>query len=51
MWGLISIFNSNASTQFAESSVIRIDGNAILLILSVAAIVFGIVLLTKHPNK
>lgn len=51
MWGLISIFNSSASTQFAESSVIRIDGNAILLILSVAAIVFGIVLLTKHPNK
>lgn len=53
IWGLISIFNSNASNQLAESSMIRIDGNAIMHIFSVIAIAIalGIVLLTKRSNK
>lgn len=49
--GLLSIVNSNASNQLAESSVIHIDGNGIFFILSLVAILAGAVLLVKNTKK
>lgn len=51
MWGLISILNPAASNQMSESSVIRIDGNGIFLLLCITAIVVGAVLLLKNTTK
>lgn len=50
-WGLLSIFNPSISNQISESSVIRIDGNGILLIICIVAIVAGAVLLLKNAKK
>lgn len=50
-WGLLSIFNPTASNQLSESSMIQIDGNGILLILCIVAIVVGAYLLLKNTNK
>lgn len=51
LWGLFSIFNSNASNQLSESSMIQIDGNGIFLILCIVAIVVGAYLLLKNTTK
>lgn len=51
LWGLLSIFNPTASNQLSESSMIQIDGNGILLILCIVAIVVGAYLLLKNTNK
>ena len=51
LWGLLSIFNPIASNQLSESSMIQIDGNGILLILCIVAIVVGAYLLLKNTNK
>lgn len=51
MWGLLSILNPAASNQMSESSVIRIDGNGIFLLLCITAIVVGAVLLLKNTTK
>ena len=51
LWGLLSIFNPTASNQLSESSMTQIDGNGILLILCIVAIVVGAYLLLKNTNK
>lgn len=51
VFGLILILIPDVSDNISESSVIHIDGNGILLILCIAAIVFGAVLLLKNTNK
>lgn len=51
IWGLLSIFNSAVSNQISESSMITIDGNGILLILCIVAIVVGAGLLLKGSKK
>ena len=45
LWGLISIFNHTVSAQISESSMINIDGNGMLLIACVVAIIIGAVVL------
>lgn len=45
LWGLISIFNPTVSAQISESSMINIDGNGMLLIACVVAIIIGAVVL------
>ena len=47
VWGLISILLPSTSNQISESSMITIDGNGIILIISLAAIIVGAVLLLK----
>lgn len=51
LWGLLSIFNPTVSNQLSESSMIQIDGNGILLIICIVAIVVGAYLLLKNTNK
>ena len=51
IWGLLSIFSSEASDQISDSSMITIDGNGIFLILCVVAIVVGAGLLLKSKKK
>ena len=51
IWGLLSIFNPEASDQMSESSMITIDGNGIFLILCVVAIIVGAGLLLKSKKK
>lgn len=51
VWGMLSIFNPNASAQLSESSMIQIDGNGIFLILCIVAIVVGAVLLLNNTKK
>lgn len=51
VWGMLSIFNPNASSQLSESSMIQIDGNGIFLILCIVAIVVGAVLLLNYTKK
>lgn len=45
LWGLISVFNPTVSAQISESSMINIDGNGMLLIACVIAIIIGAVIL------
>lgn len=45
LWGLISIFHPTVSAQISESSMINIDGNGMLLIACVIAIIIGAVVL------
>ncbi|WP_341479902.1 helix-turn-helix transcriptional regulator [Anaerofilum hominis] len=45
LWGLISIFHPTVSAQISESSMINIDGNGMLLIACVVAIIIGAVVL------
>lgn len=45
LWGLISIFSPTVSAQISESSMINIDGNGMLLIACVVAIMIGAVVL------
>ncbi len=51
VWGLLSVLKPDASTQLSESSVIRIDGNGIFLIICVAAIVVGAFFLMNSAKK
>lgn len=51
VWGLLSMFNPEASRQLRESSLITIDGNGIFLILCAASIVFGAALILKDRSK
>lgn len=52
VWGLLSLFSPATSEQISESSVIRIDGNGIFLILCAAVVVVGAVLsLRKNAEK
>ena len=47
LWGLVSIFNPTVSNQISESSMIQIDGNGLLLIGCVAAVITGVIILLK----
>ena len=51
LWGLISIFSPTVSDRMSESSMITIDGNGILLMVCVAAVVAGAGLLLKNKQK
>ena len=51
VWGLLSILRPETAEQLAESSVIRIDGRGILLLLCVALMLTGAVLLLKNTSK
>ena len=51
VWGLLSILRPETAEQLAESSVIRIDGRGILLLLCVALMLTGTVLLLKNTSK
>lgn len=50
-WGLISVFSPSAADKIETSSVIRIDGNGIVLIAAMAAVVFGAILLLNNTKK
>ncbi len=49
--GILSILNPMVSDQIGQSSMIRIDGNGIFLLLCIAAIVIGAVLIIKDIAK
>ena len=51
MWGVLSVFNPDASNQISESSTIKIDGNGIFLIICLVAIISGAVLLLKNSMR
>ncbi len=51
VWGIVTLLNPDASEKIGESSVVRIDGNGIILILCVAATVFGAFLLLRDTKK
>ncbi len=51
VWGILSIVNPNASDKIGASSMVTIDGNGILLIASVIAVVAGAMLLLKSSKK
>lgn len=51
LWGLFSILRPEASNQMSESSMITIDGNGILLILCVVAVIAGAGLLLRSQKK
>ena len=51
LWGIISVFRPEASHQISNSSMITIDGNAILLAACVVAIIVGASLLLKNKKK
>lgn len=48
--GILMLCSPHVSQQMSEASVIRIDGNGILMLLSVAAVIVGAVLLLKDRN-
>ncbi len=49
--GLLSIFSPKASNQIRGSSVIMIDGNGIVLMLAVVAIIVGAGILLKGKKR
>ncbi len=51
IWGLISMLKPAVSGQIGTSSVITIDGNVILLILCIVAILIGTIILLKGREK
>lgn len=51
LWGLVSVLNPLFSGQISDSSLIQIDGNGMILILCVMAIVVGAWLLLKGSRK
>ena len=51
IWGLLSIFNSSASDQLSQSSMITIDGNGIFLIICLGVLIAGAVILLKGSKK
>lgn len=50
IWGVVSIFLPSASDRIGDSSMITIDGNGILLIICLVAIISGAVLLLKSSS-
>lgn len=51
VWGLLSILLPRLSGQISASSVVQLDGNAIILILCVTAVIAGAVLLLKGSRN
>lgn len=51
LWGLISVLNPSVSGQISDSSMIQIDGNGMILIMCVAAVIVGAWLLLKGSRK
>ena len=51
LWGLILIVSPGAEQQMEESSVIRLNGQGIFLLLSLAAVAAGVLLLVKHRKS
>lgn len=51
LWGLISMLAPSASDNIAESSMIRIDGNGIVILICIFAIVSGAFLILKGSKK
>ena len=51
VWGLVTVLNPSVSGQISDSSMVQIDGNGMILILCVAAIIFGAWLLLKGSRK
>ena len=51
IWGVLSILRPEAEAQLAASSMIRIDGRGIILLLCVALMITGAVLLLKNPDN
>lgn len=51
VWGLLSILLPRLSGQISASSTVQLDGNAIILILCVAAVIAGAVLLLKGSKN
>lgn len=51
LWGLISMFFPSTSDNIAESSMIQIDGNGIVLLICVFAIVFGAFLILRGSTN
>lgn len=51
LWGLIPIWNPSMSDQIGESSVIRVDGNGIFLVICLAAVVVGAGFLLKGRRR
>ncbi len=51
IWGMITIFNPEASSQISTSSAIYIDGNGIFLILCVITIALGAGFLLKKSGN
>ena len=47
IWGLLFIFSPTVSDRISGSSVIRIDGNGLMLIGCAAAIIAGVIILVK----
>lgn len=50
IWGLISIFSTHMSNQLSESSAIYIDGNGILLVICIVAVVLGAGLILRDKK-
>ena len=50
LWGVITIFSPEASSQISKSSAIHIDGNGIFLILCMIAIVSGAAVILKKSR-
>ncbi len=50
-WGIILTLNPETSNQIAASSAITVDGNGMLLIISLISVILGILLLIKNLNK
>ena len=51
IWGLLSIFSPEASNQIHGSSVIVVDGNGIVLMACVVAIIVGTGILLKGKKR
>lgn len=51
LWGIASLTNPAVSKEISDSSVIRLDGNSIFLLLCIAAVLFGAGLLLNHAAK
>ena len=51
LWGLISILAPSASDNIAESSMIQLDGNGIVILICIFAIVFGAFLILRGSKK
>ena len=51
IWGLVSILLPAASDRIGESSVITVDGNGIVLMICLAAVIAGAVLLLKSTSR
>ena len=50
-WGLISMIAPSMSDNLAESSMIQLDGNGILILICIFAIVFGAFLILKGTKE